>query len=185
VRSLVRSAAVLALALAMAAPSAAQAAQQIQLYRGRTSEGGPAGAYVVKKASGRRQLRAIYAAYGLTCSVDGTTQDWEILFGSFPGWKLDGHHRVRVGYNDGTVAIHFSGRLAWGKGAGHTRLTVAELTSDEQPQLCRSSWLGWQVTRRPTRRGPDTSVPSSTGFIHILVRGGVAHLAAFRLPAGV
>jgi hypothetical protein len=186
VRRPVRSAVALILALATAAaPSAAQASQQVQLYKGRTSEGGPAGAYVVKKESGRRVLRAVYAGYELTCSSDGSTQDWGILFGSFPGWNLDDHHRVRLGYNDGTVAIHFSGRLAWGAGTGHTRLVVAELTSDEQPQLCRSSWLGWHVTRRPLRHTTASPSPRSAGFIHVVVRGGVAHLVAFRLPAGV
>ncbi len=181
-----RSIVVVVLTLAMTtAASMASARQQVQLYRGRTSDG-PAGAYVVKKESGRRVLRAVYAGYQLTCSADATTQDWVVLFGAEPGWNLSEHHRVRVDFNDGQAALHFAGRLAWGKGMGHTRLAVAQLTADEQPQLCRSSWIEWHVTRRPLRgRGKNPSVPSSKGFIHVVVSAGVARLVTFRLPAGV
>jgi hypothetical protein len=181
--------ALLTLALMLAtvtAAATASARQQVQIYRGRTSEGGPVGAYVVKKESGRRMLRAVYAGYQLSCSADASVQGWVVLFSALPGWPLNEHHRVRVGLNDGQVAVHFAGRLAWGKGSGHTRLGVAELTQDEQPQLCRSSWPEWHLTRRPLKgRSASPSVPKSKGFIHVAIRAGVPHVIEFRLPADV
>ena len=105
-----------------------------------------------------------------TCE-DATTQDWGLGWGfAAPGLPLtDG---ALLDFDDvrSDLAIHLHGRIGQHRGSGTLKATIPALTVDEQPQLCTSGDLTWQVEfKRTLTRASSVSSPALDGVMKIRV----------------
>lgn len=155
------------LSLSMAVP--ADAAPRVRLYGGRTSQGQPIRFRVAMTDAGRFVLDLGFVVT-FTCE-DATTQDWGLGWGfGAPGLPLtDG---ALLDFDDvrSDLAIHLHGRIGQHRGSGTLKATIPALTVDEQPQLCTSGDLTWQVEfKRTLTRASSVSSPALDGVMKIRV----------------
>jgi hypothetical protein len=130
------------LILATAAP--ASAAPRLRLYRGQTSQEHRITFVVAKNDAGRFVREINLRQISLTCE-DQTTLDFGFGFG-FGGGQVPIIDRA-VSFDElfGEQAIHLAGELGSQQGQGTLSLAMAQLTPDEQAQLCTSGDLTWTV----------------------------------------
>jgi len=136
--------AVLACLLVLATAVPAHAAPRLRLYRGETSQEHNIRFVVVKTDAGRFVREMDLLQISLTCE-DQTTLDFGFGFG-FGGGQVPIIDRA-VSFDQvfGELAIHIAGELGSLQGQGTVSLTMAQLTPDEQAQLCTSGDLTWTV----------------------------------------
>jgi hypothetical protein len=130
------------LIVTMAAP--AHAVPRLRLYRGQTSQGHNIRFVVGKTDAGRFVREMDLRGISLTCE-DQTTLDFGFGFG-FGGGQVPIIDRA-FSFDEvaGEMAIHIAGELGSLQGQGTLSLTMAQLTPDEQAQLCTSGDLTWTV----------------------------------------
>lgn len=153
------------LTVAMAVPAAAST--KTRVYTGETSQLEPIAFRVRKTDDGGRVANHWHVGMTITCE-DGTTQEWRILGTALP--LTDGVF-VEVDGADEFVAIHLHGRVGHWRGRGTLEVTLAELTPDEQAQVCTTGELTWQVEYdRTLSRTPSTTwSPDLDGVMEVRV----------------
>ena len=136
--------AVLACLLVLGIAAPAHAAPSLRLYRGETSQEHNIRFVVVKTDAGRFVREMDILEISLTCE-DQTTLDFGFGFG-FGGGQVPIIDRA-FSFDEvvGEMAIHISGELGSLQGQGTLSLTMAQLTPDEQAQLCTTGDLTWSV----------------------------------------
>lgn len=179
-RTFARKVAVVALTaglvLILALPASAS---QIITYRGETSEAERVLLDVLKRDSGRRFLSEFLIFFTVTCE-DGST-----------GW-LDGivigfwAERLRLGEGGEfqydlrpqpgqppNYSLHLAGTVRFGSAEGTFELNYADLTEDDQAQLCTTGVVDWSVDRRRSHpaRITRTSPAEGVTFIEMGRRG--------------
>jgi hypothetical protein len=129
------------LLLATAAP--AHAAARLRLYRGQTSQGERI-SFIVARTDGGRFVREMDADVSLTCE-DQTTEGFGFGIG-FGGPSVPITDRAfSFAENVGSIAIHLAGEVGPLLGQGSLSVVEADLTEDEQAQLCTTGDLTWTV----------------------------------------
>jgi hypothetical protein len=136
--------AILACLLILVVAAPAQAAPRLRLFRGQTSQEHNIRFVVGKTDAGRSVRQMDVLQISLTCE-DKTTMDFGFGFGFGRGQVpiIDG----AFSFDDlsGEMAIHIAGELGSLQGQGTLSLTLAQLTPDEQAQLCTTGDLTWSV----------------------------------------
>jgi hypothetical protein len=136
--------AVLACLLVLGLAVPAHAAPRLRLYRGETSQEHNIRFIVAKSDAGRFVREIGLGQISLTCE-DQTTLDFGFGFG-FGGGTVPIIDRA-FSFDEvfGELAIHIAGELGPLQGQGTLSLAMAQLTPDEQAQLCTSGDLTWSV----------------------------------------
>src|SRR5262245_59333028 len=126
----------------LATASPALAAQRLRLYRGQTSQGERIRFVVAKTPSGRF-VREMDSGVSLTCE-DQTTEGLGCGIGSRRPTPI-----IDRGFSFdevlGSTGFHLAGELGLLQGQGTMSVVEADLTEDEQAQLCTSGDLTWTV----------------------------------------
>jgi hypothetical protein len=156
------------LSVSMAIPAAA--ASKTRVYKGETSQMKPFSVRVLKADDGQRYFKGFTVGIVLTCE-DASTQEWGMgwFWGGKQNQLTDG---VFVDMDEvwGSEALHIHGRIGHYRGSGTFRFTVAELTADEQAQVCTTGDLTWQVEyERTLSRTASVSSPALDGMVKIRV----------------
>jgi hypothetical protein len=140
------------LLLSVASPASA-AAPVRRDYRGETTQGERIVLRTAEYPNGRVRLRSFEISTVLTCD-DGTTHPmgWGWFYGT-DGPVLAGGTVVEVIERDLQLAIHINGEVRRRQGSGTLKVTLGALTDDEQPQLCTTGDLTWEVLREVGRPG--------------------------------
>jgi hypothetical protein len=157
----------LALALVLAAPTLASAQgatgraghdRARRAYRGKTSQNARAFIGTVKN-DGNWGIEELDFGFKMRCQ-DGSKfrLGAGIGFGR-PVW-LDSRKRFAIDENFGDAAFHVHGRLGPNAGSGTVEFTMAQLTQDEQAEVCTSKERTWTVKRVVTP--PPTPVPTGS-----------------------
>lgn len=155
------------LSLLMAVPAAA--GSRVRVYAGETSQGKPISFQVMKTDTGRF-LKGFKVAITMTCE-DATTEEWWMGFG-FGGRGIPLTDGVFVDIDDvfSFDALHIHGRIGQVAGRGTFKYTVAQLTADEQAQVCTTGDLTWQVEyKRTLQAGLATTRPALDGVMKVRV----------------
>jgi len=156
------------LSLLMAVPAAA--GSRVRVYAGETSQGKPISFHVMKTDTGRRFLRGFRVAVTMTCE-DATTEEWGMGFG-FGGRGMPLTDGVFVDIDDvfSFDALHIHGRIGQLAGRGTFKFTVAQLTPDEQAQVCTTGDLTCQVEyTRTLQAGLAATRPALDGVMKVRV----------------
>ena len=152
----------------MAIPAAA--ASRTRVYVGDTSQGKFFAVHVLKASDGQRYFKGFDAEITMTCE-DASTRE----FGMGVGWGgkqnlLTGGVFVDIDENWGSEAFHVHGRIGQHRGSGTFRITLAELTADEQAQMCTTGDLTWQVEYDRTQsRTSSVTSPALDAMVKIRV----------------
>ena len=152
----------------MAVPAAA--ASRTRVYMGETSQVKSFAVRVLKASDGQRYFKGFDAEITMTCE-DASTRE----FGMGVGWggkqnQLTDGVFVDIDENWGSEAFHIHGRIGQHRGSGTFRITLAELTADEQAQTCTTGDLTWQVEYDHTQsRTSSVSSPALDGMVKIRV----------------
>jgi hypothetical protein len=174
-------AASLSLALLMLLPLIASAgghrAGVPRVYEGETSQGKRLRFDFVKHADGTLSLKEFeFRTLVLTCSIDATTQRWGIgYFLGGRGFDLEGR-MLDFEDHDPFESLTIQGRVKATTIDGTLiRFSTAQLTEDEEPQLCTTGNLTWSADRTvpvpaTSRIGRSTEV--GTRIVHRLDDGG-------------
>jgi len=127
--------------LTSAAP--ASAAPRLRLYRGETSQGERI-RFVVARTDAGRSVSEMDSGVSLTCE-DQTTDElgFGIGFGRRSVPITDGEFSFDEAF--GNIAFHLAGELGSLHGEGTLSVVEADLTEEEQAQLCTSGDLTWTV----------------------------------------
>jgi hypothetical protein len=157
------------LALVLAIPTVALAGRGTgggssrahRFYQGKTSQNAPAFMGTVKN-DGNWGIFDLEFGFKMRCD-DGTKFRLEAGFGfGTPVW-LDSRNRFAIDENYGDAAFHVRGRLGPNAGSGTVEFKLAELTQDEQSQLCTSKERTWTVQRLATPVPVPVPVPVPAG----------------------
>jgi hypothetical protein len=144
--------------LLLAVASPASSATRLRVYKGKTSQGHGITFRVARTESGR-VIREM--GYGMTLTCEDQT-----TFGVGVGWGFGGNFlRITDGafsFDDVFLseATHIAGELGPFRGTGTMLVNWATLTDEEQPQLCTTGDLTWEVefvrvVIRPGITAPD------------------------------
>src|SRR5262245_7111717 len=126
----------------VAAASPALAAPRLRLYRGQTSQGERI-RFVVAKTDAERFVREMDSGVSLTCE-DQTTEGFGFGIGFGRTTPIIGR---AFSFDEvlGNTGFHLAGELGLLQGQGTMSVVEADLTEDEQAQLCTSGDLTWTV----------------------------------------
>jgi len=103
---------------------------------------------LVKHDDGAVTLQEFDFEATLTCSVDGTTQEWGLGFGwGGRGPALDGRI-LTFDQNYGDSVMHLAGRIGVHRGSGTLVYRSPQFTQDEELQECSTGDLTWTVDRK-------------------------------------
>jgi hypothetical protein len=132
------------LVLSMATPAAAAVRR---IYEGETTQGEAITLKTAQYANRRVVLTSFNLKTVVTCE-DATTHDTEWGL-RYPGGGpvLANGTTLEVHEENTAFAIHLVGEVRRRVGSGSLRVTVADLTDDEQGQVCTTGALTWDVRR--------------------------------------
>ena len=150
-------------------------AVQIITYRGETSDAQTVRLAILKKRdSGRRFLQGSTVFFTVTCD-DGSTgtlaglgaRGMKLRLGEGGEFQFDSPPRQPGEPSD--VTWHFAGTVRFGSAEGTFELNYANLTEDDQAQLCTTGVLDWAADRRGSNpaRITRTSFPEGVAFLEI------------------
>jgi hypothetical protein len=165
------------LLLAAATPASAGGQGKLLYWAGHTSQSQQIDFGLVRSHHGQRFI-GFDVGIQLTCD-DSSVQDWIMGSRLYPGQKLVAK-QLDYYENYGDMAIAITGDFSRDRATGTIRVTVAELTSDEQAQLCSSGDLTWVAHHQPLpARAPRSLGTAGRSPGSIVVRGpsSVVHLS--------
>ncbi len=158
--------------LAFGATTPAAGAGRLQRWVGTTSQDEAIRFGLVKHDDGSVTLQEFDFSATLTCSVDGTTQEWGLGFGwGGRGPALDGR-MVTFDQNYGDSVMHLAGRIGVHHGSGTLVYRSPQFTQDEQLQECSTGDLTWTVDRKVAE--PFTFSADVVVHVEVGVDGEVA-----------
>ena len=165
------------LVLILALP--ASAGERIIVYRGETSQAEPVRLRVLKRDSGARFLLGFTVFFTMTCE-DGSTGEWGGLIA--PGGRLGegGEFQFLDRSEPSGPSFHFAGTVRFGSADGTLEVNYADLTDDDQAQLCTTGVVDWSADRRrsdPTRIA-RVSPREHVTFLEVGRRGELVKVAA-------
>jgi len=144
-------------------------AGQIIAYRGETSQAKRIQLEVLKRESGRRFLRAFFIYFTVTCEDDTTGDLIGIGLSRRRGLRLGDNGEFQLDKTKRSFSYHFAGRVRFRSADGTFELNYAELTEDEQAQLCTTGVVDWSATRRGSRPAglTDRTTPEGVTWLRI------------------
>lgn len=139
------------LVLSISAP--AHSATRLRVFKGETSQGHGIKVRVARSDAGRFVREMDLPHITVTCE-DQTTVEFAYYL-SFGRTTVPIVER-ELSFDDvfGDIALHVAGELGSARGEGTLSFAMAQLTPDEQAQLCTTGDLTWEVDYvRTIRRG--------------------------------
>ena len=121
----------------------AHSAERLRVYKGETSQGHNIKFKVARTEAGRF-IREMGYGVTFTCE-DQTTFDTGIGWGLFGNYLPITEGAFSFDEVFGGEATHIAGELGQRRGSGTMIINLAWLTDDEQPQLCTTGDLTWEV----------------------------------------